>query len=594
MKRITCIFILLLFFCTAFTQAVFTATVTKGPIVEGEPFSIQFVVEESNDKNEFQPPDFKGFRFISGPFISPGTAIGTDGPKQIRNITYTLEAQKPGKFTIDGASAKVNGTYIKSNKIVIEVISRAEAIKRNLAEKARAFEPDSNSMLKPGEDPYDKMRKNLFVKASVNKKSCYIGEPVIATFKLYSTLESRSDIVKNPGFYGFTVQDITGLEDNKISYETVNGKRFDVHIIRVVQLYPLQAGSFTIDQMEIENKVSFSKSAVNKKPQQKIVEGIFTDDQASDKDVYENSIHTEAITINVKPHPIKNKPASFVGATGRFSIDAFVDKRELKKNEESNLVVTVSGKGNFTQLTEPVIQWPAGIDGFESKTTDLLDIKKVPMTGKRTFTIPFVVSRDGNYTIPAVSFSFFDPDTNSYKTVSTDAIKITVKNENVVEESSEATKKGSVKTSYTYLIFAAVILLSFIIIGLLLGRGKAKKEMVPVNDAEKNISLSIAQIMAPVNSSIPVNDKGFYALLRSCIWNFFSRRFELYGSNMNRQNLLNVMSRKKIEEKLQEEIIAIIGQCETGIFTDVNGQIDRTALVKRTTVALEKIDSYCG
>lgn len=592
MKRFTGILIFTLLCSAAYTQIIFTASAKQGPVVEGESFPVEFVLESTDDKTEFQPPDFKGFDLINGPFIYPATAMNADGIKQLRNFIYTLKALKPGVFTIDAASAKVNGNAIRSNKITIEVISRAEAIKRNLAEKARAFEPNNNATLAPGEDPYDKMRKNLFVKASVNKRSCYVGEPVIATFKLYSTLESRSDIVKNPGFYGFTVQDMAGLEDNKISYETINGKRFDVHTIRVVQLYPLQAGSFTIDPMEIENKVSFFKNAVSKKPRQEIVEGIFTDGQSNDENIFENSIHTEAITIHVKPYPVKNKPVSFNGATGQFSIEAFIDKTELKKNEEANLVVTVIGKGNFTQLTEPVIQWPEGLEGFESKTTDLLDIQKVPMTGKRVFKIPFVVSKEGNYTIPAIRFSFFDPDTNNYKTVTTEEIKITVKNETAAHAVSEGSKNGSENRSYTILILTAGILVLLILMAWLVWRKKGKKESALVVEPEKTTVPSVAQILAPVASFIPVNDKGFYALLRSCIWNFFSRRFELYGSNMSRQNLLRIMNQKKIDDKIQEEIIAIIDQCETGIFTDVNSEADRTALVQRTTDVLEKIDSY--
>jgi hypothetical protein len=131
-----------------------------------------------------------------------------------------------------------------------------------------------------------------------------------------------------------------------------------------------------------------------------------------------------------------------------------------------------------------------------------------------------------------------------------------------------------------------------ILMAWLVWRKKGKKESALVVEPEKTTVPSVAQILAPVASSIPVNDKGFYALLRSCIWNFFSRRFELYGSNMSRQNLLRIMNQKKIDDKIQEEIIAIIDQCETGIFTDVNSEADRTALVQRTTDVLEKIDSY--
>ena len=47
--------------------------------------------------------------------------------------------------------------------------------------------------------------------------------------------------------------------------EKLNGHWFQVHTVRRVQLYPLQAGSFTIDAMEVANEVEFSRSVVNKR-----------------------------------------------------------------------------------------------------------------------------------------------------------------------------------------------------------------------------------------------------------------------------------------------------------------------------------------
>ena len=259
---------------------------------------------------DLTPPLFTGFRLVNGPDI-----YHTKGSKPFKNVVYTLVATKPGKFIIRGATAIVNGRLITSNDAVVEVVPGADK-----DENASAY------FLQPGEDPYEKMQKNLFMKVMVNKRSCYVGEPVVATFKLYSRLQSKSDIVKNPGFYGFSVQDIISLDDNVSNTETVNGKIFDVHTVRSVQLYPLQAGLFTIDAMEVINKVEFSKSAVNKKTEQEVVEGVFENkEQSSTTDntiTYENSISTEKIAIHVKPHPAKNKPAGFTGATGRFSIRA--------------------------------------------------------------------------------------------------------------------------------------------------------------------------------------------------------------------------------------------------------------------------------
>ena len=85
--------------------------------------------------------------------------------------------------------------------------------------------------------------------------------------------------------------------------EIVNGKPFDVHTVRIVQLYPLQAGLFTIDAMEVTNKVEFSKSVVNKKPNRRLLK-VFLKTMIPLRNnntvTYENSISTEKIDHQCK------------------------------------------------------------------------------------------------------------------------------------------------------------------------------------------------------------------------------------------------------------------------------------------------------
>ncbi len=258
---------------------------------------------------------------------------------------------------------------------------------------------NSDYFLRPGENVQDKIRRNLFLKIMVDKRSCFVGEPVLATFKLYSRLESKSDIVKNPGFYGFTVHDMVNLSDKQVATENVNGKPFDVHTIRKVQLYPLQAGVFTIDAMEVKNNIEFSRSSVNKKTEQEIVEGVLgnneSDERKGNTEVFESSMSTEPVTINVKPLPDKTKPISFDGATGLFTISAEAVKNKLSTDEGDILEVTISGKGNFVQLNAPAVQWPKGMEGFEPSVKDALDKSTTPLTGSRTYRYPFVSATAG-------------------------------------------------------------------------------------------------------------------------------------------------------------------------------------------------------
>ena len=110
-------------------QVSFQTIVTQDPIVLGESFQVQYVIDEIGRDDEFFAPDFKEFRFISGPNIYSGTATGSSGTKKLKNIVFTLVAIRPGRFIVPGASARVNDKLFKSKDVWITVISKADALK---------------------------------------------------------------------------------------------------------------------------------------------------------------------------------------------------------------------------------------------------------------------------------------------------------------------------------------------------------------------------------------------------------------------------------------------------------------------------------
>ncbi|HET9430895.1 MAG TPA: BatD family protein, partial [Chitinophagaceae bacterium] len=405
-------------------QVVFKTIAPQQPIVAGESFRIQFVIEQAESIHNFTPPSFEGFRMVNGPLIYSGLKNASLTP--LKNTVYTLQAIEPGRYFLQGAVAMINGKKWRSNDVMIEV-KRTNPL--NKSENWFDAGEENTSYLKPGEDPYEKIRRNLFVKVLMNKKTCFTGEPLVATFKLYSRLQSKSDVIKNPGFYGFSVYDMINLDDKLVNTEIVNGKEFYVHTIRKVQLYPLQAGDYTIDPMEILNKVEFSKSMVRKKPEQEIVEGVFEEEEVIARpgtEIFESNTKTSPVSVKVIAYPEKNKPAVFGGATGRFKISATLEKNELGREEEGYLKIRINGKGNFTQLVAPAIQWPPGIEAFEATVMDSLDKLSSPLKGSRTFRYAFVANKPGNYEIPTASFSFFDPDSNRYREIITEALHLVV------------------------------------------------------------------------------------------------------------------------------------------------------------------------
>lgn len=589
MKRTAIIFIFLFFYFLTKSQVAFKTIVPQQPVISGESFQVQYIIEDGEKVSNLKPPVFNNFRFVAGPNIYIGSVSTSKGVKPLKNAVYTLEAGRPGKFIIPGASASFNGKIIRSNDVIIQVISKQAA--------AKFFDKEINGnsdyFLKPGEDVYEKIKHNLFVKLMVDKKNCYVGEAVLATFKLYSRLESKSDIVKNPGFYGFTVYDMVNLGDKQVTTENINGKIFDVHTIRKVQLYPLQAGVFTIDAMQVKNRVEFSRSAVNKKTEQEITEGILgnIDSEVAEegKKIVETEIHTEPVLINIKSLPEKNKPETFSGATGHFTISAALLRNVLQRNEEGFLEVTIRGKGNFIQISAPSINWPAGIEAFEPVVQDNLNKTMVPLTGSRIFRYPFVCSSPGSWQLSPVSFSFFDTDSNSYKTVTSNEIRFVVSREEkkniVVLENKSSIADKNARASR----IAAGIVLLFVLTALLYWL-KNKKDPPPAI-VEETVPARFEELLQPATQLLEETDKEFYTELHHLLWQYLCNRFGLQGSGVNKETLITKLHGDNIDEQWIRRLQHILIICEAGMFTNASLGNDKSKLVNDTKELLDEMNS---
>ncbi len=573
-------------------QVNFKTIVPQQPVIAGESFQVQYIIEEGEKTMSVKPPPFKNFRFVAGPNIYLGSVSTLSGAKPLQNTVYTLEATRPGQFIIPGATLTINGKLIRSNDALLIVISKEQAIKR--LSKDNGMDA-SDYLLRPGENAYEKIKQNLFVKVMVDKRNCFVGEPIVATFKLYSRVESKSDIVKNPGFYGFTVYDMINLSDKQVTTENFNGKKFDVHTIRKAQLYPLQAGTFTVDAMEVKNKVEFSRSVFNKKTEQEIIEGVLgntnDDSPAEGTEIFETDLRTEPITVHVKPIPEKNKPTVFTGATGSFTITTFFEKDKLKKNEEGFFRIAISGKGNFIQLSAPTVQWPAGLEGFDPQIKDVFDKARAPLAGSRIFSYPFVASKPGIYTIPAIRFSFFSTDSGGYRTVVAPAVAININpGDRIVNTflKDYPVKNGNGKNSNYWLAGIGFVLLSTIILSRVLIMRKSRRPDPSVNPVKPIILVD--EIITPVYSMLSDSTR-FYAALQKAIWYFFNQHFDLSGTEMNKLVLFSKLSNSGITAEKVRELQHILEECEVGIFTHVTPGKSREKLLQKARQIMEEMNN---
>ena len=562
MRFCSTIFLLLYCTLTVCSQTVITTIVPREAVVQGESFQVQYVLEGSDKNAVFKTPLFPDFRIITGPNVYAGSISSAQGTKPVQNAVITLEAIRPGRFPIPGIQVTLNGVAMRSEEAFVEVISVAEAGQR----QKKANRPGSELVsLYPGEDPAPVIQKNLFLRVEVNKKQVYPGEPVVATFKLYSRLESRSDIVRNPGFYGFAVVDMLNLADYEKGQEKLNGDLFDVHIIRRVQLFPEKPGVFTIDEMEVKNKVYFITDKKQKGPGSSIREGVFgkDDDPAAGKNsqVFETEMHSEPVRITVKPYPAA-LPADYSGATGQFSLKTLTAKSGLYKNEEGVFIIRVTGNGNFTQLAAPIVNWPAGVEGFEPAIHDSLDKKQPVLAGYREFRYTFLAA-PGTYALPAIRYNYFDPVRKSFFSLRSDSVKLVVNNEEkkaVAETNSRPADFGNKSTSW---VAAGIVV--FCVIGSLIYWIFIRKE------PEKELKAVPKPVIRPAETFLPAagdTDVVFYRDLQTGIYTYYQQFFaddKIFGKS----DLMGLLA-GKIEDRSQLETLRhCLDTCELVLYTRV-------------------------
>ena len=131
------------------------------------------------------------------------------------------------------------------------------------------------------------------------------------------------------------------------------------------------------------------------------------------------------IEIDVRPRP-PGAPADFSGAVGRFSISARTNSAGGAVNEPLTLTVNLTGEGNFDLLPDP--GWPdmPGWRTFDATPKTISRIDDGVLIGRRTYERTLVPREAGDFIIPPVRFTYFDPSKDSYETISTDPIPVTV------------------------------------------------------------------------------------------------------------------------------------------------------------------------
>ncbi len=149
-------------------------------------------------------------------------------------------------------------------------------------------------------------------------------------------------------------------------------------------------------------------------------------------------------TFTVMPLPKEGKPENFTGAIGNFALSVSANPVELALGDPITLRMTVSGQGNFDRVQAPTLSLEKGWKTYTPSSELFKDTH--PGKGKKVFEQALVLKDPALHAIPSILFSYFDPDTAEYKTLSADPIPLSITGGDKSTENSVQTGKETVQT----------------------------------------------------------------------------------------------------------------------------------------------------
>jgi hypothetical protein len=365
-----------------------------------------------NNVNGFKSPDFANFMILSGPNQSTSMSIINGAVSGSLTYSYYIQPKSIGTYTIGSASVSYKGTTFKSQPLKMEVVKGSAPPPS--ANKQQAVSPDAQN---------SEIAKNLFIRVFADKQKVYQGEQVTVTYKLYTRLNiaAQMQVSKLPQYQGFWAEELETPTNINFTVENVDGKQFRVGILKKAALFPSQSGELTVSPMELKVPVQIQKK---RKQGGSVFDDFFNDPFFGNAETVQYNAKSNTVKVNVMPLP-ENKPESFKGAVGQFSLSSELNKNTTKTNEPLSLTLNISGTGNVTLLTVPELNLPAGMEKYDPKSTEQVT-RQNKISGKKSIEYLIVPRNAGKKEIPPVKFSYFDPNKKSYVTLSTPPYNITV------------------------------------------------------------------------------------------------------------------------------------------------------------------------
>ena len=603
MKKLLLYQLLFLISLSAVAQDVVIKAEYPAVITAGQQFSLMWTVNAGG--GVFSAPSFNGFNKLMGPQTSYSSSTqilnGKVSNQTSYSYVYYLQAVKEGKFVISPAIFTLKNKEYRSDSLHIEVTGSSS--QQPNAPTGNKAANDNSGVESAGGD--------IFVNLSLDRKEVYLGEPILATVKLFTRVNlSGINEIKYPAFNSFLKTDVETPPLTSLRQESINGKIYGTGVLQRFLLYPQVTGEINIEPVQISVLVQQKSSQSDS----------FFGDVFGSYQTIPKAVASQSMKIKVKPLPGK-QPSDFSGVVGKLDLKAVLNKDSVNVNDAVNFKVTISGTGNLKIAATPVLKLSPDIEVYDPKILD--DIKNGinGTSGQKSFEYLLIPRHYGDFTIPPITYSYFNISTGKFENLTTgefhfharkgseqntgitvyggiskEDVKYLGKDIRFIKSvPGKLTRQGNIISSKRSFYSAYVFSLFTFLIILFLRREHIRRNSdLSLVRNRKAGKVAVKRLHA---ASVCINNQQidkFYEEILKAIWGYLSDKLNIPVSELTRTNAISSLIERGIDEERIKNMNSILDTCEYVRFSPSSSETEADIIYEGASQFIKSVENSIG
>ena len=436
MKKILAYIITISLACISFAQQIKGGGFTPSTIRPNETAQYTIILEGlSGSVNPSAIPMPDGLQIVDtfvGTSSSGNISITNVNMSTQTKLIFIVRASKEGKFTVP--EWKLENFKIEPATLVVDKNAPSQQRRQNAMSILdvddmfgfpSAFQRIRNmqraqiqqaQQMQQQQKSLGALKDYVSLKIQMPKEKIFVGEAIqcklVFSYKKELVAEGIKLAKLMPMPNKSDAFDCTLLEDK---YSANTNDEHQITISYDIIITPLKAGSYNLD---------FNAQGVFLQEYQ--MDSFFGMPFGNTRQI-PFEISTKDTKVNVLPLPEENKPASFSGAIGKFSIsDVKAEPDSIEDGEPTSVSLNIIGMGNFSRVNAPEIKKSPDWKTYRPKNSFTDESNGMGYIGIKNFKYTVVPTKPDITSTPDFEFSYFDPEKSEYKTLTVKGASVSV------------------------------------------------------------------------------------------------------------------------------------------------------------------------